>query len=62
MYAQAPTIATVRHAPANPEIMKLVIPPSNGKTAIIHGITKTAVTCAMMPATKPKTAIIPEYF
>jgi hypothetical protein len=38
MYAQAPTIATVRTAPANPEIMKLVMPPSMGRMEIIHGI------------------------
>jgi len=59
MYAQALTIATVSNAPATPEIMYEVAPPSNGKTLIIHGMAKVAVTCTMMPATNPKRAIKP---
>ena len=62
MYAQAPTIATVRTAPANPATMKLVKLASDGKTTISHGIRYVAVTCAMMPATKPKRAIKPNIF
>jgi hypothetical protein len=42
--------------------MKLVAPPSNGKTAKSHGMKYTAVTCAMTPAKKPKTAIMPNTF
>lgn len=50
MYAQTLTIATVRIAPANPEIRKLVAPPSRGRTLINQGIKYVAVTCAIMPA------------
>ncbi len=59
MYAQTLTIATVRIAPANPEIRKLVAPPSRGITLMNHGIKYVAVTCAITPARKPKTAITP---
>ena len=62
MYAQTLTIATVRIAPANPEIRKLVAPPSRGRTLINQGIKYVAVTCAIMPARKPKMAITPNTF
>ena len=62
MYAQAPTSTTVRQAPAKPEIKYVVAPAKDGKTLIIHGMKKVAVTWAIMPATKPKRAINPNIF
>ena len=61
-YAQTLTIATVRIAPANPEIMKLDRPASDGKTAISQGIKYVAVTCAITPAKNPNSATIPKTF
>ena len=61
-YAQTLTIATVRHAPANPEIMKLVRPLNAGKMAINHGIMNCAVTCAITPAMNPNNATIAKTF
>jgi hypothetical protein len=42
--------------------MKLVKPAKDGKTIISQGIKYVAVTCAITPATKPKTAIKPNIF
>lgn len=55
-------MATVRIEPANPATTKLVKPASDGKTVTSQGIKYVAVTCAMMPATKPNRAIKPNIF
>jgi hypothetical protein len=55
MYAQMPTSASVRHAPANPDskILELM---NAGKTVASAGITYVAARSAIIPARKPRIA------
>ena len=61
MYAQTLTKASVKHAPASPESIYLILRKA-GNTVTSHGITYSAVRSAMIPAKNPKSATSPKTF